>query len=188
MKRDAKDEMIEGVLRLLAQHGLQASSFSEVLTLTGAPRGSIYHHFPKGKEELVAAALKLSEERTTTVIESLVGGSPEAITSGFLELWRQLLIHSNFTAGCSAVAVTVATDSQQLLERATAIFRSWQKALAHLLTSAGLSEHAASEFATMLIAASEGAVVISRAEKSLEPFERVASSLLKQARMISVYM
>jgi AcrR family transcriptional regulator len=83
MKRDAKDEMIEGVLRLLAQHGLQASSFSEVLTLTGAPRGSIYHHFPKGKEELVAAALKLSEERTTTVIESLVGGSPEAITSTF---------------------------------------------------------------------------------------------------------
>ena len=55
--RDVRERMIEGAVRLLARHGLQATSFTEVLELTGAPRGSIYHHFPGGKDELISAAV-----------------------------------------------------------------------------------------------------------------------------------
>ena len=56
MARDSKEQMIEGAIQLLATKGLQATSFSEVLALTGAPRGSIYHHFPKGKNEMTFSA------------------------------------------------------------------------------------------------------------------------------------
>jgi len=181
MSSTAKEEMIEGALKLLAINGLQATSFSDVLELTGAPRGSIYHHFPKGKDQLVSAALKLSETRTNEAIKNLSGKSTVEITEGFLELWRQLLIRTHFTAGCSAVAVTVATDSKDLLDNATSIFRSWQKTLTGLFESAGLSHQSATQFATTLIAASEGAVVMSRAEKSIEPFESVAGYLVQQA-------
>ncbi|HAM27085.1 MAG TPA: TetR/AcrR family transcriptional regulator, partial [Microbacteriaceae bacterium] len=45
--------MAEGAALLLAKHGLQGTSFSEVLELTGAPRGSVYHHFPNGKNQLI---------------------------------------------------------------------------------------------------------------------------------------
>jgi AcrR family transcriptional regulator len=181
----AKDEMIEGALRLLAVNGLQATSFSDVLKLTGAPRGSIYHHFPKGKEQLISAALKLSEARTNEAIRKLGGKNSVEITEGFLELWRQLLVHSHFTAGCSAVAVTVATDSSDLLESATSIFRSWQSTLTEIFESAGLSLKVAAQFATTLIAASEGAVVMSRAEKNIKPFESVASYLVQQAAQLT---
>jgi TetR/AcrR family transcriptional repressor of lmrAB and yxaGH operons len=186
MSQHSKDEMIEGALLLLAKHGLQATSFSEVLALTKAPRGSIYHHFPGGKKELVSAALQLSERRTTAAITALAEKAPEDITKGFLELWRRLLIYSDFTAGCSAVAVTVATDSPELLNRATAIFRSWRMALTSLFIGAGLPEELALEFAVMLIASSEGAVVMSRAEKSIEPFEQVAKQLVQQAARYGV--
>jgi TetR/AcrR family transcriptional repressor of lmrAB and yxaGH operons len=177
----AKDEMIEGALKLLAVNGLQATSFSGVLKLTGAPRGSIYHHFPKGKEQLISAALKLSESRTNEAISKLAGKDTVGITEGFLELWRQLLLRSNYTAGCSAVAVTVATDSSDLLKNATSIFRSWQSTLTEIYESAGLSYQVAAQFSTMLIAASEGAVVMSRSEKSIKPFESVASYLVQHA-------
>jgi TetR/AcrR family transcriptional regulator, lmrAB and yxaGH operons repressor len=177
----AKDEMIEGALKLLAVNGLQATSFSGVLEITGAPRGSIYHHFPKGKEQLISAALKLSEARTNEAISKLAGKDTAGITEGFLELWRQLLLHSNYTAGCSAVAVTVATNSSDLLENATSIFRSWQSTLTEIYESAGLSHQVAAQFSTMLIAASEGAVVMSRAEKSIKPFESVANYLVQHA-------
>jgi TetR/AcrR family transcriptional regulator, lmrAB and yxaGH operons repressor len=50
--------MITGAAQLLAERGLLASSFSEVLDRTGAPRGSIYHHFPGGKDELVSEAIR----------------------------------------------------------------------------------------------------------------------------------
>jgi AcrR family transcriptional regulator len=181
----AKDEMIEGALKLLAVNGLQATSFSDVLKLTGAPRGSIYHHFPKGKEQLISAALKLSEARTNEAIRKLGGKNTREITEGFLELWRQLLVRSHYTAGCSAVAVTVATDSSDLLESATSIFRTWQSTLTEMFEAAGLSIQVAAQFATTLIAASEGAVVMSRAEKNIKPFESVASYLVQQATQLT---
>src|SRR6185295_17165576 len=100
----SKEQMIEGAIQLLATKGLQATSFSEVLALTGAPRGSIYHHFPNGKNELVAAAIELSSQRTLELIETKRGESARAITEFFLDLWRRLLIYSQFQAGCSVLA------------------------------------------------------------------------------------
>ena len=60
MGSDTRRKMVIGAAQLLAERGLQDTSFSQVLELTGAPRGSIYHHFPGGKDELVAAAIDLA--------------------------------------------------------------------------------------------------------------------------------
>ena len=54
---DVRERMVDGAMALLARRGLQATSFSEVLAATGAPRGSLYHHFPAGKDQLVAEAV-----------------------------------------------------------------------------------------------------------------------------------
>jgi AcrR family transcriptional regulator len=171
--------MIESAVTLLAMRGLQGTAFSDVLERSGAPRGSIYHHFPQGKDELVDAAIEFSGRRTLGVLDAVEGASPKAITMYFLDLWREVLVRSNFRAGCSVLAVTVATDSPELLERAASVFRVWQARLAELYVAAGLEPDAASSFATTLIAASEGAVVLSRAQKSLEPFEQVAARLIE---------
>jgi TetR/AcrR family transcriptional repressor of lmrAB and yxaGH operons len=188
MKHDSRKQMIEGALSLLAKQGLQATSFSEVLKLTKAPRGSIYHHFPGGKDQLVAEALKLSEKRTAASIAALDSGKPEQIVEGFLGLWRYLLNTYDFAIGCSAVAVTVATNSPELLERSESIFETWQKVLTNKFVNAGLSQELAGNFATTLIAASEGAVVMSRSAKSIEPFERVAGQLAAQAKHLKTDM
>src|SRR6185295_6004342 len=86
-----RERMIAGAVRLLAQQGLQATSFAEVLQLTGAPRGSIYHHFPAGKDQLVAAAVEASGRQALSILDGLAGESPERITETFLGLWRLLL-------------------------------------------------------------------------------------------------
>jgi TetR/AcrR family transcriptional repressor of lmrAB and yxaGH operons len=175
---DARRKMIESAVTLLAMRGLQGTAFSDVLERSGAPRGSIYHHFPQGKDQLIDAAIDLAGERTLHVLDAVEGASPTAITTYFLDLWREVLVRSNFRAGCSVLAVTVAADSPALLEHATAIFRAWQARLADLYVAAGVDPGMASSFATMLIAASEGAVVLSRAQRSLEPFDQVAARLV----------
>ena len=184
MKQASREQMIEGALSLLAKQGLQATSFSEVLKLTGAPRGSIYHHFPGGKDQLVAEALKLSEKRTAASIKTLDSSKPEKIVEGFLGLWRYLLLTYDFSVGCSALAVTVATNSPELLERSESIFETWQKVLTDKFLKAGLSHKQATDFTTTLIAASEGAVVMARSAKNIQPFERVASQLVTQAKSL----
>src|SRR5690349_716858 len=98
MAQHTKEQMIEGAIQLLATKGLQATSFSEVLALTGAPRGSIYHHFPNGKDEMVIAALDLTSQRTLERLETKRGESAQAITEFFLDLWRKLLVYSQFRA------------------------------------------------------------------------------------------
>src|SRR5580704_10593153 len=105
--------MVNGAARLLAQKGLQGASFAEVLELTGTPRGSVYHHFPNGKEELVTAALDAVSEATLLRL-SQFDADPVAITEGFLGLWSELLERARLTAGCAVVAVSVAASGALL--------------------------------------------------------------------------
>ncbi|MGG7507221.1 TetR/AcrR family transcriptional regulator [Plantibacter sp. YIM 135249] len=181
MAGTVRTTMIEGATRLLATRGLQGTSFSEVLELTGAPRGSVYHHFPDGKEQLVGEAIDLAGARAIDVLDQLAGSTPEAVADRFLSLWRSVLTMSELRAGCAVLAVTIATDSPELLDRTAAVFRTWRERLTGLLVEGGVPDAEAARFAATLIAASEGAVVLARAEQSLVPFDLVAESLRAQA-------
>src|SRR5690242_20447853 len=54
---DSRERMVRAAVELFRERGYAATSFGDVLARSGAPRGSIYHHFPGGKEELAAEAL-----------------------------------------------------------------------------------------------------------------------------------
>jgi len=175
---EARRKMIESAVTLLALRGLQGTAFSDVLARSGAFRGSVYHHFPAGKDQLVDAAVALAGERALRVLDAVEGQPPKAITAYFLDIWREVLVRSGLRAGCAVLAVTVATESPDLLEHAGSVFRAWRSRLAALYVAGGMSVDDAARLAVTLVAASEGAVVVSRAERSLEPFELVAAQLL----------
>jgi TetR/AcrR family transcriptional regulator, lmrAB and yxaGH operons repressor len=170
--------MIEGAVRLLATRGMEGTSFAEVLEATGSPRGSVYHHFPDGKPELIHAALDLASKRGLAAMEA-TRGEPAAIVIGrFLALWRALLEYSHLTAGCAVVAVTVAAGDVDLLDHAGTIFRNWTELLTELCVAGGLDQVSARRLAVTVISATEGVVAVCRAERSMEPFEDVEAVLL----------
>ncbi len=173
---EVHDRMVAGAVRLLAKKGLQAASFSEILELTKTPRGSVYHHFPGGKDQMVAEAVDLAGSHALKALER-PGATAREVAEGFLGLWRELLVRSDFGAGCAVLAVTVAAESAELLDRAAAVFQSWRAKLAQRLAEGGMPERA-EELAALLVSSSEGAVVLSRAARSLEPFDTVARVLL----------
>src|SRR3954467_6130203 len=96
-----RDLMIHGARLLLAEKGLQETSFSEVLARTGAPRGSIYHHFPEGKDQLVGLAVDRAGEAALAVMEGTAGRPAAEIVDTFLGLWRTLLDRAGFRIGCA---------------------------------------------------------------------------------------
>jgi hypothetical protein len=96
----------------------------------------------------------------------------------FLALWRDLLDYSPLTAGCAVVAVTVAANDDDLFDHAGTIFRSWTELLTDLCQAGGMNSGSARSLAVTVIAATEGAVALSRAERSVEPFEEVHRVLL----------
>jgi len=185
MVRGTRERMVASAVDLLARRGLQATSFSEVLEDSGAPRGSVYHHFPGGKDQMIDSALDAAGSRAIELIERKAGAPAVDVAAWFLHIWREVLIRGKFEAGCAVLAVAVAADSPELLEHTARVFRTWRKRLAELLEQGGLSSVDASRFAAVLVASSEGAVVMARAEQSLEPFDLVAEQLLAQVRQLS---
>jgi AcrR family transcriptional regulator len=173
-----KQTMIERTAVLLAKKGLQGASFSEILEASGAPRGSLYHHFPGGKDELVLAALEHAANQALGVLDRLSGKSARGVAEGFLSLWRSVLTRSDFSAGCAVVAVTVAAESDELRGRAAGILAGWREKLATLFVAGGIPKKKARSLATSLVAACEGAVILARAERSFEPFDLVAAEQL----------
>lgn len=185
MAGGVRARMVEAAVRLLARRGLQATSFSEVLEEAAAPRGSVYHHFPGGKDQLVGSALDLASSRALDLINRKAGQPAEEIAAYFLHMWREILTRSKFEAGCAVLAVAVAADSPDQLGHTAAIFRAWRRRLAELLQQGGLTPGDSARFAAALIASSEGAVVLSRAEQSMEPFDLVSEQLLAQVRTLA---
>jgi AcrR family transcriptional regulator len=177
--------MVASAASLLARRGLQATSFSEVLEKSGAPRGSVYHHFPGGKDEMIGEALDAARAVAIELLDRKAGATAEELTAWFIHIWREVLIRSNFEAGCAVLAVAVASDSPEQLEHTAAVFRGWRGRLAELLERGGLTSRDAARFAATLVASCEGAVVLSRAEQSLEPFDLVAEQLLEQVTALS---
>jgi len=173
--------MVEGAVRLLATSGVEGTSFAEVLAATGSPRGSVYHHFPGGKPELLHAALDLASERGLAAMEATRGQPAVIVVQRFLSLWRELLERSHLTAGCAVVAITVAAGDDDLLNHAGTIFRNWTNLLTELCAAGGLDREPARRLAVTVISATEGAVALCRAERSLEPLEDISAVLLSLA-------
>lgn len=185
MARGVREQMVASAVDLLARRGLQATSFSEVLEHSGAPRGSVYHHFPQGKGQMIGSALDAAGGRAIELLDRKAGAPAEEIATWFLHIWREVLIRGQFEAGCAVLAVAVAADSPELLEQTAHVFRTWRRRLADLLEQGGLKADDAQRFAAVLVASSEGAVVLARAEQGLEPFDLVAEQLVDQVRALS---
>jgi AcrR family transcriptional regulator len=183
MPTGAQQQMTEAAMRLLAQGGVQAASFSAVLESSGAPRGSIYHHFPRGKDELIVSAIDLALMNETTFIESLSGRSTAEVIDAFIAEWRSVLEESDFSSGCAVLGVPISSDSPDLIAHAGESFRSWRRTIASVLEASGLPTAKADALSTTMLAATEGAVVLCRAERSYEPLETVATQLQALAKL-----
>lgn len=156
------------------------SSESRVRMIAAATRllarGSIYHHFPEGKDQLVREAVEEVGRRFVTYLDSLAPATPRDALREVTAVWRSVLENSRVTSGCAIAAVAVAGDTGSRAATGAA-FITWQASISALLQRSGLNERMSDAIAPMMIASIEGALVMSRAEESLNPFDSVVTQL-----------
>jgi AcrR family transcriptional regulator len=176
---DARQRMIQSAAELIREHGVDATSFSDVLAHSGAPRGSIYHHFPGGKAQLVEEATRFSGAFFTEFMTSAhEQGDPLEALDAIGEFWRNDLSAREFAAGCPVVAGTVEGDQTPGARAAAGeVFAQWQKLTSDNLVRHGVDPERAASLAATRLAAIEGAVVLCRAQRSLQPLERTLREL-----------
>jgi TetR/AcrR family transcriptional repressor of lmrAB and yxaGH operons len=179
-RRDVRTDMIRGAVDLLAAHGVQGTSFALVLEATDAPRGSIYHHFPGGKAELVEAAVRSVGDSITALLDAVDVDSPAAVVEVFVEGWRALLVGGTYERGCAVAAASLgAGDDDSLRQASNTAFESWRAALARAFARSGVDDHEAVDLAALCIAAVEGALVLGRASRSDAIFDVLRRQLTR---------
>jgi AcrR family transcriptional regulator len=171
--------MIRSAAVLFRERGVYGTSLSDVVEHSSAPRGSIYHWFPGGKAQLAEEATRYSGEFIAGgIAAALEEDDPVAAVRAFAALWQEILSDSDFSAGCPIVSATLEGDrAPAARDAAGAAFARWQELLADAFGRRGVAPARAKSLATLAIAAVEGAIVISRAQRSSAPLERVADEL-----------
>lgn len=183
MAKDTKQRMIEAAASSLRRRGLMATSFTDVLGVSGAARGAIYHHFPGGKDELAHDAVQWTGRRVRDQFAELDAADAGAVLRGFVELIGPVVHKAAGGASCAVAAVAVeATPAQpELTAAAGAALQSWVDALAGRLRQAGMPSSEARALAQLMVAVLEGSLVLARATGHTAAFEDTAQLLLQMA-------
>ena len=179
-KRGAtRARMVRTAAQVLRERGAAGVTIDEVLTRSGAPRGSVYHHFPDGRSQLLLEALLYAGDSITTLIDKAASHGGIALVHGFVAFWENALAESDFSAGCPVVAAAIgsADEAPALTPVAGEIFDRWQTAMARAFTNEGFTEADATSLAVMCISTLEGAVVLCRSSRSAAPLRDVAGQL-----------
>lgn len=174
-----RDAMIASAATLFRERGVAATSLRDVVEHAGAPRGSIYHHFPGGKAELATAATTMAGAFIDELLAGLLDqGEPTAAIDRFVDYWTTTLTRSDFVDGCPVAAAAISPDDTAAARSAAGeVFARWHDRLASSLTDHGLDDGEAADLAGLTIAAIEGALIVARAQRSTEPLTRVARQL-----------
>ena len=181
MAADSRARMVRSAASLIRSRGVSATSFSDVLADSGAPRGSIYHHFPDGKRQLAEDAIRWTSERVLAHLRAGTATTPSGVLERFIDMWRQVVRTSDGSAGCvvAGVAIDTVANEAGLMEIVRATFRSWVALLAEQLEAVGVPPHRATLIAMATLAGMEGALILCRAEGNGRPLEAVAEELMR---------
>lgn len=177
----ARDQIVAAACGLLETQGYHATGLSQIVAASGAPKGSLYHYFPDGKQELVAAAVDRTGRSLAGRVEAELA-TDDDVASAVDRLAARLadmIEESGFRAGgpLTAVAMETATSSQQLNLACRTAYNRLQAAFAAKLAVCGHTPQRAAELATFITAAFEGGIVLSRTHHTGDPLRRVGHEL-----------
>jgi TetR/AcrR family transcriptional repressor of lmrAB and yxaGH operons len=179
-RTDTKDRMVTSAALLLREHGVGGTSFAKVLEHSDAPRGSLGHHFPGGKREMVADAVRWAGGVASTAMRHSVecGDTPAELFAMVCGVYRRALVDSDFAAGCPVGNVAQeAYDDEPLRDATHEVFNDWRSIMRASLTTAGHTAADATDLAELCIAGLEGALMLARVQRSPDPIDRVQRQL-----------
>lgn len=181
-----RQKLVEATATLLQRQGYHATGLSQIVEESGAPRGSLYFHFPEGKDELAIAALAQSGESWRARIEAVVAEATDLrdAIGRIIEVLADDLEASGWEHGCPVAAVALESVSRSVNKAVVAHYTAWQEGVAEgLVERFGIPRPIAGQLATVSLAAIEGALLLARVHRSREPLETVGRALQAMAAL-----
>jgi TetR/AcrR family transcriptional repressor of lmrAB and yxaGH operons len=184
---DSKGKTLAAAARLFRRQGYHGTALNDILDAGGSPRGSLYFHFPKGKEEIGEAALTLAGEAVRAAIAKAAETSEnaEVFLTRIARGMASDLERSDYKEGCPIATTALETAAQSdVLGAATGnVFRKWEHEIRRGLERFGMTSGDADLVATLVLSQLEGALLLARTYRSLEPMHRAERAVKLLARV-----
>jgi AcrR family transcriptional regulator len=182
--------MVQAARQLIRERGYNATAFSDVLELSGTPRGSVYFHFPGGKTQLAMEAAEAHAHEQVTLIDRAADQADSAaqLVELYVNLGREGMLDSNYGRGCAVAPLVTegaARESADVSETTRRVFSEMTDRLAFHFVAFGVDRAAARELAHAVVAGVQGAMVTSRALRSPASYDAVRTVLVSQAVSVS---
>jgi TetR/AcrR family transcriptional regulator, lmrAB and yxaGH operons repressor len=184
---DSKGKTLAAAAKLFREQGYHGTALHDILAAGGSPRGSLYFHFPKGKEQIGEAALTLAGEAVRQRI-ALGAQASESAETFLVRLVRGMaadLERSGYKEGCPIATTALETSAQsEVLGAATrGAFQKWELEIKRGLERFGMASGDAELVATTALSQLEGALLLARTYRSLEPIHRTEQAVKLLARI-----
>lgn len=171
--------MLRTAANLFRAQGYHATGLNQVLAEGDAPKGSLYFHFPGGKEQLAVESLALAGDELCASFKAVLASTADPVRALGLaiELLGEHLVASGFRDGCpvATVALDAAAQSEPIREACVSVYDAWQSLISEHLAAAGFADP--DDLATVVLASIEGAILLARTRRDLGPLRAVAARL-----------
>jgi len=182
MPGDTRARILQATTELMRRNGYAGTSMNDVGTAAGARMSSLYFHFPGGKEQMAAEAVAASARRFLDYLhaELPTAASPGDVVCSYFAPSIRALETSDFQAGCPVGtpandAPATATTLKTACDRALGQFAG---AVARELQRLGRTPERAQAESILIVAANQGAILLSRTAGDKEPIQAALDSLL----------
>jgi len=175
MATDTRERIITASAELFARQGYSGTGVKQIVAAAQAPFGSVYHHFPGGKEQIGAETIRHSGALYGLLIEAVIDPAPDLETGirDFFAGAGEHLRESDYADACpiATVALEVASTSEPMRQATDEVFESWLAALAERLRAGGIAGERARELSLQILSLLEGAFILARASRSTEALD-----------------
>jgi AcrR family transcriptional regulator len=173
LARTTRESILTAAAELMRRKGYGAVGMKDVVAASGAPIGSLYHHFPGGKAQIAREALINAGAAYGLLIPTLVDPHDdlgEAVASVFAQAAVDMA-ETGFVNMCpvASVAAEVADTIEELRDATADIFTGWLDGGTAYFVARGLSHDEARDLTVALVGAMEGAFVLARTLRDTEP-------------------
>jgi TetR/AcrR family transcriptional repressor of lmrAB and yxaGH operons len=180
-----RESLISAASGLFQRQGYAGTGLAEILAESGAPRGSLYHYFPEGKEEVGEEAVReagaIAAQRFRDAGARL--GDPRKLALAYGRAMAETLEGSGFSRGCpiATVVLECGPGSARIAAAASDVFASWCAVWTELLVQSGIAAPRAAVLAELVLSSVQGAMIFARVRRSTEP---VLNAAAEMARLI----
>ncbi len=171
MAPGTRELMLGSAVAILRERGANALTVDAVLARSGAPRGSVYHHFPGGRGEILLTAAAQAGDTVSALLERALDDTDCATAIGrFISHWKRTLRDSDYRAGCPVLGLAIDSEmAPEVSDVVRGVFERWETILVPALVRDGHSRVRSRRLATTIIALIEGAIILSRSRRSTKP-------------------